>query len=165
MPYPLQPLLSVRAFRENKANAVLQAAQAALLEARAQLEDRRAELERYALWLPEEKERRYADIMGQSLSLTDLENFKAGLAHLEAGVFEREEEVLKAEKTVADHEILVQEALSVLRSATKEKLKIESHKDIWDEEWAREAQRAADLELEDVSPGTTLHQPGYAQED
>ena len=164
MAYPLQPLLSVRIFREDNAKVALHAAQAALLEAEEQAEASRVELARYIRWLPEEKERRYAAIMGEPITLPELDTFKAGLALLDDGVTVREEQVFKAENVVTEHEDHVLNAQAALLTANKEKLKIETHKDIWSKEFAKEAERIADLELEEFSPRMTLSPFGHAEE-
>ena len=164
MAYPLKPLLSVRAFREDNAKAAVSVAELAVQQAEADLAGRQAELERYRQWLPEEKERRYDAIMGEELTMTDLDRFKAGLSVLDDGLLVREDAVREAEKIVEQRKTELRAAQAVLTAARKEKMKIEAHKDIWDQATAKEAEHAADLELEDFSPRTTLQAPGH-QED
>ncbi|MDR3175537.1 MAG: type III secretion protein [Desulfovibrio sp.] len=164
MAYPLQPLLSVRAFREDNAKAAVCAAEAAVRQAEAEAADKRAELARYMQWLPEEEERRYGGIMGKEMALADLDAFKAGLAVLDEGVLVREDAVREAEKIVDQRRADLQAAQAALTAARKEKMKIEAHKDIWDRAAAREAEHAADLELEDFTPGAVLQPPGHENE-
>lgn len=161
MAYPLQPLLSVRTFREDNAKAAVGAAEAALRQAEAEVADRRAELERYLLWLPEEKERRYDGIMGKHMLLADLETFKAELAVLDAGVLLRENALREAEKIAEQRGEDLRAAQAALVAARKETVKIETHKDIWSQAAAKEAERAAELELEDFTPGAVLGLPGH----
>ena len=165
MAYPLQPLLSVRSFREDNAKAAVSAAEAALRQAEDAAEKSRAELERYQQWLPEEKERRYAGIMGKLMSLADLDSFKAGLSLLDDGVLTREDAVQQAEKIVEERRNKLRAAQLALTSARKEKMKIDMHKDIWSQEAAKEAERAAELEMEDFTPGIVLQQHGHKEED
>ena len=164
MAYPLQPLLSVRAFREDNAKAAVSAAEAAVRQAEAEADAKRAELARYLQWLPEEKERRYDGIMGKEMTLADLDAFKAGLAVLDDGVFTREDAVQEAEKVVGQRKADLAAAQAALTAARKEKMKIEAHRDIWTQAAAREAEHAADLELEDFTPGTILKPPGHENE-
>jgi Type III secretion protein YscO. len=164
MAYPLQPLLSVRSFREDNAKAAVSAAEAAVLQAEEKLAERQAEFERYRQWLPEEKERRYDAIMGKEMTMPDLERFKAGLSVLDDGLFVREDAVQEAEKAVEERRNELRTAQRNLTAARKEKMKIEAHKDIWAQAAAKEAEHAADLELEDFSPKTALQPPGH-QED
>lgn len=164
MGYPLQPLLSVRAFREDNAKAAVSAAEAAVRQAEAEAAGKRAELARYLQWLPEEKERRYDGVMGREMTLADLDKFKAGLAVLDDGVFAREDAVQEAEKIVEKRKAGLYAAREALTSARKEKMKIEAHRDIWTQAAAREAEHAADLELEEFTPGTVLQPPGHEDE-
>ncbi len=164
MGYPLQPLLAVRSFREDSAKAAVSAAEAAVREAEEEVLRRQAELERYREWLPQEKERRYAEIMGREMSLTDLDQFKAGLALLDEGILSRQDAVLEAEKIVDERRQDLRTAQAALNSARKEKMKIETHKDIWTQAEAKEAERAADLELEDFSPKQVLALPGQEED-
>lgn len=164
MPYPLQPLLSVRAFRENNAKMALSAAETAMRQAEAEAAGKRAELERYRKWLPEEKDRRYNGIMGKEMSLADLDTFKARLAVLDDGVFAREDAVQQAEKILEERRTGLRTARAALNAARKEKIKIEAHRNVWAQALAKEAERAADLELEEFTPGTVLHPPGHKEE-
>lgn len=164
MAYPLQPLLSVRAFREDNAKAAVSAAEAAARQAEAEVVARQTELDRYLQWLPEEKERRYDGIMGKAMSLTDLDAFKAGLAVLDDGVFAREDAVQLAEKIAEERRADLRAAQAALTAARKEKMKIEAHRDIWAQAAAKEAEHAADLELEDFTPAAVLQPPGHEDE-
>ena len=70
--YPLQALLSVRHYREDAARNALRLEERRLIQAREEAERRRIELERYRTWRQEEEERRYAAIMGATLSLEEV---------------------------------------------------------------------------------------------
>ena len=164
MAYPLQPLLSVRSFREDKAKTALAKAEAAVRSAESEAASRRKELERYVQWLPEEKERRYAGIMGKQMSLAGLDTFKAGLAVLDDGVLAREDAVRAAEKTVEERRTGLRAAQAALIAARREKMKMDAHKDIWAQAAAKEAEHAADLEMEEFTPGAVPQPPGHEEE-
>ena len=164
MRYPLQPLLNVRSFREDNAQAAVNTAEERVREAENIVAERQAELERYRQWRPQEVERRYAEIMGLAMSLEDLDKFKAGLAILADGEYVREEAVQTAEKAVEERKDELRAARQALMAARKDKLKIETHKDIWSEAEAKEAERAADLELEDFSPKSVLGLQGQEED-
>ncbi len=164
MAYPLQPLLKVRSFREDNAQAEVTTAEGRVREAEAVVAERQAELERYREWRPQEVERRYASIMGQNMSLEDLDKFKAGLAALAEGEYAREAAVQEAEKVVEERRDDLRLAREALLVARKDKMKIDAHKDIWSEAEAKEAERAADLELEDFSPRPVLGEQGQEEE-
>ena len=164
MAYPLQPLLNVRSFRETNAQAAVSTAEGRVREAEAVVAEREAELTRYREWRPQEVERRYTAIMGESLTLADLDKFKAGLAALADGEYSREAAMQEAEKTVDERKVELQAARAALLSARKDKMKIDAHKDIWSQVEAKEEERAADIELEDFVPKTALGDPGQEED-
>ena len=123
MAYPLQPLLNVRSFREDNAQAAVSAAEGRVQEAEAIVAERQAELERYREW-----------------------------------------RVQEAEKVVDERKAELQTAREALLAARKDKMKIDAHKDIWSQAEAKEAERAADIELEDFVPKTALGDPGQEED-
>lgn len=150
--YPLQPLLSVRHYREKAAQNVLRQAEREASEAETALREAEKELERYRFWRMEEEDRRYAAIMGQLLSLDDLDAFKAGLGSLRDGELAREENVAKAGQTRIKARQAVDEAKSGLNKARRDTARILAHKDIWMAMDRREAERKEDLESEEFKP-------------
>ena len=80
--YPLEALLSVRRFREESAARALRRANDAVREARRALDASLTALEDWRARLPEEVDRRYRAILGQTLSTEDLARFHLGLAEL-----------------------------------------------------------------------------------
>lgn len=147
--YPLQALLSLRYFREEGAKNAVRAAERRLAEAREEAHRRMEELERYRLWRPQEENRRYEAIMGERLSLEDVAGFRAGLGALAEGEQQRVQAVAEAEKAAAQKEAEVLAARAAVAEARKEAAKIEAHRDIWLAEAKKEAERQADLELEE----------------
>ena len=147
--YPLQALLTVRYFREEGAKNAVRAAERRLAEAQAEVRRREEELERYRIWRPEEENRRYDAIMGASLSLDDVAEFRASLSALAEGEQQRVRDVAEAEKAAAQKEAEVHAAREAVAVARKEAAKIEAHRDIWLVEAKKEAERQADLELEE----------------
>ena len=98
--YPLQALLSVRHYREDAARNALRLEERRLVQAREEVGRRQAELERYRVWRQEEEERRYAAILGASLSLEEVADFRASLGMLATGEQERFQAVRQAEEQV-----------------------------------------------------------------
>jgi type III secretion protein O len=150
--YPLAPLLSVRQYREETAQNLLRQAERMAREAEATLREREKELERYRIWRVEEEDRRYEAIMGQLLSLGDLEAFKAGLGRLRDAELLREEDVAKAEQALAKAHQAVTDARNGLNKARRDTARILAHKNIWNEMTRREAERKEDLESEEFRP-------------
>ena len=102
--YPLQALLSVRHYREDAARNALRLEERRLVQAREEVGRRQAELERYRIWRQEEEERRYAAILGASLSLEEVADFRASLGMLATGEQERFQAVRQAEEQVRQQE-------------------------------------------------------------
>lgn len=142
--YPLQALLSVRHYREDAARNALRLEERRLVQAREEAERRRIELERYRTWRQEEEERRYAAIMGATLSLEEVADFRAALGALATGEQERLQAVGQAEEQVRQQE----QAVALAR---REAAKIEKHRDIWQENAKREQEHLEDLELEEFA--------------
>ena len=147
--YPLQSLLTVRHFREEGAKNEVRAAERRLAEAREEVRKKEEELERYRIWRPEEENRRYDAIMGETMSLEEVAGFRASLGALAEGEQERILAVTEAEKAVGQKEREVAAAREAVAEACREAAKIEAHRDIWLAEAKREAERQEDLELEE----------------
>jgi type III secretion protein O len=150
--YPLQPLLTVREYRENSAQSALRQAERAVGEAEQALLACREELERYRTWRAEEDNRRYEAIMHQLLSVQELEDFKAGLARLRDAELKREEDVSDAEKALSEAREVADLAKNRLLKARRETARILAHKDIWIIAARREAERKEELESEEFKP-------------
>ena len=147
--YPLQALLDVRHFREEAARNEARAAERSHREALELVRQQQAELERYRQWRPEEESRRYAAIMGKSMSMEAMSAFRTGLTALAEGEAERERALAEADKQAELKEQALLAARQTVGAARKEAAKIEAHQEIW---WAEEknaAQRQEDLELEE----------------
>ncbi len=147
--YPLQSLLTVRHFREEGAKNEVRAAERRLAEAREEVRKKEEELERYRIWRPEEENRRYDAIMGETMSLEEVAGFRASLGALAEGEQERILAVTEAEKAIGQKEREVAAAREAVAEARREAAKIEAHRDIWLAEAKREAERQEDLELEE----------------
>ena len=150
--YPLAPLLSVREYREENAKNAVRAAEAAVREAEAEVTKRQESLENYRIWRVEEEERRYDSIMDATLTLEELDEFKAGLASLKNRELKLEESVVEAVRQVEQCRKAVEKARQEAVRARKDVSKILAHKDIWMEEAKKEAARLEDLELEEFKP-------------
>ena len=150
--YPLEPLLTVRHFRENTAQNALRRAEQAVRDAEAFITQRQRELEAYRIWRLEEEERRYGEILGQEITMVDLDKFRAGLGAL---ANEEQAKILAVDQARMELEKCreaVEQAREAVRTAQKETAKIVAHKDIWKAEAKKEAERQEDLETEEFKP-------------
>jgi len=90
--------------------------------------------------------------MNTVMSMRELDAFKAGLAQLAAMETQKEEDIRKAEKNVLEAQNAVNKAREAAKQALKNTTKIQTHKNIWTEEWKKEAEHREDLELEEFRP-------------
>lgn len=150
--YPLEALLAVRHYREEGAQRNVRSAEQSLREAEKAEETKKRELEEFKIWRHDEEERRYDAIMERPMTITQLDDFKAGLALLADMELQKLDAVEKAGKQVEDSAKALDSAKSAAKQAQKNTAKIQAHKDIWQEEAKKEAERLADLELEEFRP-------------
>lgn len=155
-PYPLEPLLTVRHFREENAKIAVNVAQRSVREAEAKVQERQKELEAYRNWLPEEENRRYDTILGKTLSLKTLDKFKAELALLKEKEFQYEEAVVAAQEEQKKCLQALKTAQEAAHKARMDTAKIVAHKDIWLVDYKKEQELAADKEMEDFKPMSML---------
>lgn len=149
MMFPLETLLSVRRYREDAAQSAMRNAERALREAMKAVETSKEELAQFKIWREQEVERRYDAIMGNSLSLTMLNEFKSGLGILEQQELAHEEAVRAATNDAEKKREAVIKARQAASLARKETAKIETLKDLWKKETKKQAEYSEEIELED----------------
>ena len=150
--YPLEPLLTVRHFREDAAQNALRRAEQAVRDAENLITQRQRELEEYRRWRVDEEERRYSKIIGQEMTVAEIDKFRAGLAAL---ANEEQSRILAVDQACTELEkcrAAAGKAHEAVRTAQKETAKIVAHKDIWKVEAKKEAERQEDLETEEFKP-------------
>ena len=150
--YPLEPLLTVRHFREDAAQNALRRAEQAVRDAENLIVQRQGELEEYRRWRVDEEERRYNEIIGQEMIMAEIDKFRAGLASL---ANEEQGKILAVDQARTELEkcqAAVAQAREAVRTAQKETAKIVAHKDIWKVVAKKEAERQEDLETEEFKP-------------
>lgn len=152
MDYPLEPLLTVRRYREDSAQRAVQRAEEAVLEAQKHLAVQEEKRITYCQWRIEEENQRYDAIMEHILSLQELDTFKAGLAALAAEERQHEEAVARAQGELKKAQDALPAVREAARKAQRESAKIIAHKDIWMIEAHQEAARKEDLEMEEFMP-------------
>lgn len=149
--YPLQTLLNVRQFREKSADLAVRNAERALHEAEDAYQRAKEMLQQWRKWRVEEEDRRYTAIIGKKITLKQLDDFKAGLAALASEEVTKISEVTQAEQKVEQCRPPLEQAKEAAKQAHKNTTKLDIHKEAWLEEEKKEAERAADLELEEFS--------------
>ena len=149
MPYVLQPLLQIRTMREDRATGELSAARRELATAEAALEARRRDLAAYEETREERRDRIYDAIMGRAVSREQIDLANAGVARIDEEGALKADNVARAEAERKKREEAAAAARLNLFMATKDRMKIDEHKDVWLAAEAAEEEHRAEGELED----------------
>ena len=149
MPYALQPMLRIRVRREDRAATELTAARTA--EAERALEARKEELAEYERTKEERRDRVYETVMGKPVSREALDLVQEGVAKIDREGAERADAVVRADEERKMKEEAVVAAQGALNLATKNRMKIEEHRDAWILEDLKDQERHAEFELEDFT--------------
>ena len=151
MPYVLQPMLRIRVRREDRATTELTAARAAERAAEHELEERKEELAEYERTKEERRDRVYAAVMGRSCSMEELDMAREGVSRIDEEGILKADNVARAQGVLREKEEATAVAQSALNLATKNRMKIEEHRDAWVKEDLLDQERHAEFELEDYT--------------
>ena len=151
MPYALQPMLRIRVRREDRAATELTAARAAEREAERTLEERKEELAEYERTKEERRDRVYDAVMGRPCSMEELDMAREGVSRIDEEGILKADNVARAEGVLREKEAASAAAQSALNLATKNRMKIEEHRDAWVQEDLLDQERHAEFELEDYT--------------
>ena len=151
MSYLLQPLLNIRAMREDRAAGELTAARQAVRDAEAVLAERKGELEKYLETKEERRDRIYAAVIGHTVSRDQLDMAAEGVARIDEEGVLREDNVKRAEADLRAREKAEDEARVQLTIATKNRMKNDEHRAVWLEDEAKAQEARAEGELEDFT--------------
>ena len=154
--YPLASLLTLRRYREDKALRHVAQTQTTLKEAETAAQKAAEALQSWESWAQEEKERRYAALLGHPTSIEGLETFHQGLADLAAMTLAKKDAVTSAQARVSEARKSLQEARQSASTARRNTAKMQAHHDRWQQTEKRAAEHAADLEFEDFQSGGPL---------
>ena len=151
MAYALQPLLSIRMTREDRASGELVAAKRALAAAEESLAARRRELSAYEETKEERRDRIYDAIIGREVSRDQIDLANEGVARIDEEGALKADNVKRAEGEVREKAAAADTARANLNLATKERMKIDEHKSVWLAEDAKAQEARAEGELEDFT--------------
>ena len=151
MAYALQPLLSIRTMREDRASGELVAAKRALVAAEESLAARRRELSAYEETKEERRDRIYDAIIGREVSRDQIDLANEGVARIDEEGVLKADNVKRAEGEVKEKAAAADAARANLNLATKERMKIDAHKSVWLAEDAKAQEARAEGELEDFT--------------
>ena len=148
--YVLEPLLDIRKKREDDLQQQLIKARSDLQMAEDARDKAKQDLEDYVADMPEKKARLYATVMNIVVKREQLDKLKEALADLERQRLVLAEKLEKAEQNVVQAQQTLEQTQKNLLAATKNKMKLDTHKDIWLEEEKRIEAENEEKELEDL---------------
>lgn len=149
MGYALEPLLSIRRMREDRAAGELTAARRAVAAAEDALAARRRDLAEFEKTKDERRDRIYAAIIGRTVSRETIDIASEGVSRIDEEGVLKADNVKRAESDVEARRRDESAARANYSLAGRNRMKIDEHKAVWLKEEAFEQERRAEGELED----------------
>ena len=144
-------MLRIRGLREDRAQVALVAARTAQTAAERDLEARRDDRATFEETKEERRDRLYDAVIGRRVRMDDLDRVRAAVTRIDEKGVLLAEAVRKAVVVVEEKTAATETARAVLSAATRNKMKIEEHKAIWEEEFHREQERLSDAEMDEFA--------------
>ena len=151
MAYALQELLRIRVMREDRASAELAAARQEVRRAEQQLEERKDELRQYEETKEERRDRIYEAVRGHAVTREEIDKVVESVARIDEEGVLKADNVALATANVTEKERLSEEAKTHFAQASKERMKISEHREIWLREELKEEEHRQEIELEDFT--------------
>jgi len=149
--YPLHDMVFVREHREDKASKAVTAARRVVAEAEQSVKDKQKTLEEYSRWRVAEEERLIMSIMRKPVKLGDITDTRLEISALRERELDYIDQLRKAEGELDRAREDLEKARLAHKKATQDLEKLTEHRELWRHEQALEAERLADLELEDFT--------------
>lgn len=144
-------MLKIRVMREDRAGSALTAARRARKTAADELENRRRERARYLETKEERRDRLYDQVMGKPVSMDALDDVRTAVTRIDEEGVLLEQAEQKAEDVLKQKEREAETARVEFVGASRNRMKIDEHRNIWVEEVRLEEERAADAEMEEFT--------------
>lgn len=151
MAYPLQSLLKIRAMREDRASTTLTVARRARVNAAEMLARKREDCAQYEKTKDERRDRVYEAVMGRPVKREALDRVREAVSRIDEEGFLLLEAERKAQDVLTEKSQEESKAHVHYVAATRERTKIDLHRDIWIEDDRREQELAADAEMEEFA--------------
>ena len=151
MAYALESLMKIRLRREDAARGELTAAQLKVAEAKNELEARKNDLLEYERTKDERRDRIYAAVIGRTVTADDLALAREGVSRIDDEGNLKADNVVRAEGVLKDRQNEAAVAREGFILATKNRMKIDEHRETHLREEAVWAERRQEIELEDFT--------------
>lgn len=155
--YPLHDMVFVREHREDKASKAVTAARRVVVEAEQNVLQKQKELEEYSRWRVAEEERLIMSIMRKPVKLGDITDMRLEISSMRERELALTDQLRKAEGELDRAREELEAARLAHKKATQDLEKLTEHRKLWRHEQDLEAERLADLELEDFSGPKNHH--------
>lgn len=147
--YPLQDMVFVREHREDKASKAVTSARRAVVEAEENLMMKQKTLADFTNWRIAEEERLIQSIMRKPVKLGEITDLRLEISAMRERELDFMDQVHKAEGELDRAREELEKAKLAYKKATQDLEKLIEHRAAWQLEQNHEAERHADLELED----------------
>jgi flagellar biosynthesis chaperone FliJ len=148
MAYQLQRLLDIRQRREERAASELTSARREVVRAQQRLEARKNDLKAYEETKEARRDRIFDAIEGRAVTRDDLDRVREGVARIDEEGILKADHVVRAEQEVRNCREKAERSRQAFVAATKNRMKIAEHREIWQrlEESAFEHRQESELE-------------------
>lgn len=151
MPYALQSMLRIRGLREDRAQTAMVSARLARDLAERALEERQKRSRMFDAEKEPRRDRAFAAVMGRVVRREDLELVRESVTRIDEESMLLRRDVDKAASEHRAKETAAETARGVYIAAAKERMKIEEHRRLWEEEDRRQREALADAEMEEFA--------------
>ena len=151
MAYLLEPHLRIRKMREDRASGELSAARRAVAKAEDELEARRRDLAEFERTKEERRDRIYDAIIGRKVSRNQIDIAGEAIARIDSEGVLKADNVKRAQDVVREKKEAENVARSLFFVATKNRMKIDEHRNVWNASQLAESEYRAEDELEDFN--------------
>lgn len=151
MAYALDSLMKIRIRREDAARSELTAARLREQEAQKELEARKEELRLYEQTKEERRDRIYEAILGRAVGADELELAREGISRIDEEGNLKADNIVRAEGVVRERQKEVDRAREGFVFATKNRMKIDEHRNNWLSGEAAQEEYRQETELEDFT--------------
>ena len=151
MAYALQSMLRIRMMREDRASADLAAARQKVRQAAQELEERKQEQREFEATKEERRDKIYDAVMGHAIKREELDRVLEGVARIDEEGVLKADNVTLAEGNLREKKELAEKAREGFVRASKERMKITEHKEMWMREEEKEQEHRQEIELEDFT--------------
>ena len=151
MAYTLQPLITIRDMREDRAQTVLARARRERAQAERILETKTETRAKFEATKEARRDEIFGRVMGKVVSLDSLNDVRCAVTRIDEEAVLLEQDERKAADDVAVKTQAAESAHGQYVAAAKDLAKIEEHRRAWDEEDRKMQELRADAEMEEFT--------------